>query len=54
MRATQAAETVYKEKTTLNNEVLRKEYSIAHELLKKTGEYPIKIDKNCLSCMTPG
>lgn len=33
---------------------MRKEFSIAHELLKKTGEYPIKIDKNCLSCMTPG
>ena len=33
---------------------LRAEYNQAYELLMKTGQLPITIDKNCLGCMSQG
>lgn len=50
----QAAAELYQDKTTLAQDNLRKEYSIAYETLKTTGKLPITIDNNCLSCMSSG
>ena len=44
----------FQDKTALNNESLRKECRLAHQVLKQTGALPITVDSNCLSCMNEG
>ena len=45
---------LYQKKTTIAQEDLRQEYSVAYDVLKKSGQLPITIDPSCLSCMAPG
>ena len=50
----QAFARAYNKSTTMNQDMLRKEFNIAYAVLRDTGKPPIIMDQNCLSCMAPG
>ena len=50
----EAVDARFQQKEALTNDCLKKEFSIAHQILTQTGKLPMTIDSNCLSCMAGG